>query len=166
MSCHSKTLIIGHDRRSIILVLFQKKIDQILWPAQIQGKTLFLIIKTFMLKFKTPFFCPWIPSVQIGLKANQLTNPNYSGQPKSLCTDRVKSGTLNCLAFQPMLTLTKIQKPQLDLSINLQPISFSAQLEYENLWLHLLSPAKCWWQGNYLTVIKLLWNNNYFITFL
>ena len=30
-----------------------------------------------------------------------------------------------------MLTLTKIQKPQLDLSINLQPISFSAQLEYK-----------------------------------
>ena len=56
---------------------------------------------------------------------------------------RVKSGTLNYLAFQPMLTLTKIQKPQLDLSINLQPISFSAQLEYENLWHHLLSVAKC-----------------------
>ena len=45
MSCRSETLIIEHDRTSIILVLFQKKIDQILWPAQIQGKTFsFLII--------------------------------------------------------------------------------------------------------------------------
>ena len=59
MSCLEKHVIIGHDRTSIILVLFQEKINQILWPAQIQGKKLFFNkYETFMLKFKTPFFCP------------------------------------------------------------------------------------------------------------